>query len=159
MKSRSPDSAVQNREQEAAHQKAAGEAAYQKAAEAEEDAWRKDVRTMQPTALVTSAERDVAAWDAVVDSRSPVVDCAEEWTQSWEAGDVVDVEGRAGVVKWDGRPEHQFVGVLYGDTGELSPIIHVAKIKKKKRMASSAVETFFLSPAAERQEDQELKKV
>ena len=42
----------------------------------------------------------------------------------WAEGSIIEVEGRAAIVEWDGRPEHHYVSVIWDDTGEKSDIIN-----------------------------------
>ena len=39
------------------------------------------------------------------------------------AGNLVSVNGRQGIVNWDGRPEHQFLTVRWLDDGIISNVV------------------------------------
>jgi hypothetical protein len=49
--------------------------------------------------------------------------------ETWQKGDLVQVEGRTATVKWDGHPEHAFAKLVWADTGTESGIISVDRIK------------------------------
>lgn len=70
----------------------------------------------------------------------PGLDQVKEEDEATEitVGDLVVVEGRQGIVFWDGRPKYDFVKVRWSDDNNLSKIIPTADVARAKPLDSVA---------------------
>jgi len=86
-----------------------------------EDAWKRGI-------VVSASPLKVRPDSGDEDFAFDEVRASDPKAQAFTVGDTVAIDGHAGIVQWDGRPNHQFVTVVWEDDGSTSDLIQAGMV-------------------------------
>jgi hypothetical protein len=87
--------------------------------------------TVRRRTTLSKLSRASTKEDAVeAEGKPPLLDQSE----TWQTGDVVEIDGHTATVKWDGRPHHTFAKVEWANSSnDTDEVVQVEKIKLKEK--------------------------